>query len=115
MPVSRGRARPKPESTVHMHPCVMFARNRDDVVEWIERAGVDLSGLGDRDLGPLPCSHGVGEFRCDHASVLVGGHADGTVGSQSDVAESGEDARMSIAADENMDLGRSEPPGVCQL
>ena len=51
MTMSRAGCSPKPEGSIHMDPSPGLMGERDDLREWIERTGVQITGLQQDDGG----------------------------------------------------------------
>ena len=69
------RGGPQPEGAVHVHPRAVLARGLHDLLERVDRAGVDVAGLGAHDRRPAPLPQGGRERVAAHGAVAVHRHA----------------------------------------
>ena len=72
MPIAWARGGPEPEGAVDVHPGAALVGERDELGEWVEGAGVELSGLEDDDR------RGVA-IRVERLAQRVDAHAIGVV------------------------------------
>src|SRR5690606_23451449 len=91
-------ARPKPEGPVYMHPGACRMGDRDQPLEIVEGADVQVASLQDHDRGPGMIAEGIDQGGWFHRAILSLRQDLERRGSEAEQAHAPPDARMDVAA-----------------
>jgi hypothetical protein len=81
----RARSCPQTKGPIDVQPSAVAMHDVCDLIEWVERAGVDLAGLGYYDERPMTRRQRARQRNNLHASGIICGDTNDTVVTESKI------------------------------